>query len=225
MSRRLTAVAALAVVLGCAGCNTDSLTQSATDAASSAGDKLTSQTTDSVRAQLDAKKAELTEAAKRQAAELAAAADKALQEQIATATASAAASAKAQLAAAVASAVPSPVASLLPSPAPAVASTHTVTGTYTSSEVVDASSGSVPCATLTNVVGQAVTITAGTETVSGVLTACTWSAPGPLGSSPVFSLEVQNVPEAASYDIVIGDRTWQVSATTLAASGWKVALT
>jgi hypothetical protein len=83
----------------------------------------------------------------------------------------------------------------------------------------------VPCATATLVVGAVVRVSTDTDTVSGQLTGCTWSAPGVLGSSPVFSLVVEKVPDASSYGISIGDRSWKVSGPTLAASGWSVALT
>ena len=222
MSRRLAALAALAVVIGCAGCDAADL-GSAKTAASSAGSQLTSDASK----QLDAKTAE----AKAAAADLTAQAQQAVKDQIAAAVKQATADAVKAAASAAASPMPSPaavvaeVASAAPAVAVPVDATHTVTGTFTSPETADVSAGSVPCATETNVVGQQVSIRADAVTVTGVLIGCTWSAPGVLGSSPVFSLEVQKVPDAPSYDISIGDRTWQVSGTTLAASGWKVALT
>jgi hypothetical protein len=223
VSRRLAAVAALAVVVGCAGCDTDAL-GSARDAASSAGGQVTSQAKEQLASQLDQMKAAAAAEAKRQATEVAAQAQKKLQQQIASGTTAVKAAADTAVKSAASAA-----ASLAPAPA-AVASvvpeaTHTVRGTFTSTERVDVSGGSVPCATLANVVGQAVSISTGTATVTGTLTACAWSAPGVLGSSPVFSLVVEKVPEASSYDISIGDRSWKVPGTTLAASGWQVALT
>jgi hypothetical protein len=225
MSRRLAALAALAVVLGCAGCDAADL-DSAKSAASSAGDQLTSETADKLQAQLDEKKAEAgpaaaaaKQAAEKVTADLTAQAKAAVQEQIAAAVKEAKDTAVKAAASAAASAAPSPVA-VASAAAAAADTTHAVTGTYTAPELVDASSGSVPCATLANVVGQQVRINGAT----GVLTACTWSVPGPFGSSRVFAFEVKQVPEASSYDVSIGDRSWKVSGTTLAASGWKLAL-
>jgi hypothetical protein len=223
MSRRLAAVAALAVVVGCAGCDTDAL-DSARGAVSSAGDQAKAEAKEQLASQLDQMKAEAAAEAKRQAAAVAAQAEKKLQQQIANGT-----TAVKEAADAAVKTAASAAASLAPAPA-AVASavpvaTHTVTGTFTSPEIVDVSGGSVPCATLANVVGQAVRISTGTDSVSGQLIGCTWSAPGVLGSSPVFSLVVEKVPAAAAYDVSIGDRAWKISGTTLAASGWKLALT
>jgi hypothetical protein len=66
-------------------------------------------------------------------------------------------------------------------------------------------------------------VRAGNATLAGSLTGCTWAGDYRT-ASPVFSLEVKNVPDAPSYDVVIGPTTWTVSAATLAASGWRVEL-
>lgn len=214
---------AVAVVLAMtAACNAEDVGAKVDSAVASAKESATDAATDAVKAE-----------AEKRAAELKAAADKALQEQTDKAKAAAedllATAAKTY---ASAKAVPSPsplpaavaaVTKVVASPTPAAVTTHPVTGTLTTTQEYDVSAAYPACATDQYRVGDAVSVRAGNATLAGSLTSCTWAGDYRT-ASPVFAFEVSNVPDAPSYDVVIGPTTWTVSGATLAASGWRLDL-
>jgi hypothetical protein len=215
-------VAVAAVLVMTAACNAEDVGAKVDSAVASAKDTAADAATDAVKAE-----------AEKRAAELKAAADEALQEQTAKARAAAedllATAAKTYASAKAVAPSPSPapvtaaVTKVVASPTPAAVTTHTVTGALTTTEQHDVTAAYPPCATDAYRVGLPVSVRAGNATLAGSLTSCTWAGDYRT-ASPVFALEVKNVPDAPSYDVVIGPTTWTVSGPTLAASGWHLDL-
>jgi trimeric autotransporter adhesin len=215
-------VAVAAVLAMTAACNAEDVGAKVDSAVASAKDTAADAATDAVKAE-----------AEKRAAELKAAADEALQEQTQKAKAAAEdllaaaaktyASAKAVPSASPSAAAVAAVTKVVASPTPAAVTTHTVTGSLTTTQEYDVSAAYPPCATDVYRVGVPVSVRAGNATLGGSLTSCTWAGDYRT-ASPVFSLEVKNVPDATSYDVVIGPTTWTVSGPTLAASGWRLDL-
>ena len=212
---------AVAVVLAMtAACNAEDVGAKVDSAVASAKDSATDAATDAVRAEAEKRAAELKAAADRAAQEQTDKAKAAAQDLLATAAKTYAS----------ARAVPSPspaavaaVTKVVSSATPAAVTTHTVTGRLTTSQEYDVSSSYPTCATELYRVGDPVSVRAGNATLAGSLTACTWAGDYRT-ASPVLALEVKNVPDAPSYDVVIGSTTWTVSRATLAASGWRLDL-